>query len=292
MMHEPRYAYRQSIKSDVSDELVNTYLVRPIAGVLVRLLYITPVTPNQVTIAAILAGIISATVYLGGTAAMTATAGLLLTVKDLLDSADGQLARAKKMYSRAGRFLDSIGDLVVNLLVFTAITCVLFLRSGDATVIPLGFIAFLGTTLRVSYHVFYHTSYLHLQSSYAINRVREDIKEEDYAVDPTTFRLHRVFVFLYGWQDRMMDALDRWCIGGSIQEGDFARSWYSEIVGLRLAGFLGLGTELFLVMLFSVTYRLEEYLYANALGMNGVWLVSVLYRKYWLAPRLRRDQPS
>jgi phosphatidylglycerophosphate synthase len=31
-------------------------------------------------------------------------AGLCMTLKDLLDSADGQLARAKQMYSRFGRF--------------------------------------------------------------------------------------------------------------------------------------------------------------------------------------------
>ena len=115
------YAYRSSLKSDFSDELINTYLLRPIAGLIVRLLYPTPVTPNQVTIASTVAGIVAAFFYLDGTPGAVVAAGLLVTLKDLLDSADGQLARAKGTYSRIGRFLDSIGDFVVDAAVFGAI---------------------------------------------------------------------------------------------------------------------------------------------------------------------------
>ena len=41
-------------------------------------------------------------------------AALCFYLKDIFDSADGQLARAKQLYSRHGRFLDSIGDYVVD----------------------------------------------------------------------------------------------------------------------------------------------------------------------------------
>ena len=58
------YSYRDSVKSDKSDELINTYLLRPIAGVIVWALYYTPITPNQVTIISILSGIIAAFFYL------------------------------------------------------------------------------------------------------------------------------------------------------------------------------------------------------------------------------------
>src|SRR5512147_787705 len=108
------YTYQASVKSDVSDELVNTYLLRPLAGGLVRILYHTPITPNQVTIAAIVTGFFGAWLYLFGTPGMTVLAGFAVTAKDLLDSADGQLARAKQLYGRAGRFIDSIGDIAVN----------------------------------------------------------------------------------------------------------------------------------------------------------------------------------
>lgn len=280
------YSYTQSIKSDVSDELVNTYLLRPLAGVLVRSLYRTPVTPNQVTLAAIIFGLLSAGCYSRGTPFLTAVAGLLLTLKDLLDSADGQLARAKQAFSRAGRFLDSIGDLLVNFLVFTAITIALITQTGRAWIVLPGVLGFVGITLRVSYHVFYHTSYLHLRNSYAINRIVEDLREEDYAVDRLTLRLHYIFQFLYGWQDRLMQRLDRWCKGKRVFTEAQEQQWYGDLPALRLSGLLGLGTELCVLMICSIVNRLELYLYLNILVMNVVWGVSLFYRRYLLAPRI------
>ncbi|HEX9006282.1 MAG TPA: hypothetical protein VF889_03230 [Bacteroidota bacterium] len=103
MTGTPGYSYSSSVKSDISDELINTLLLRPLAGFLVRALYPTPVTPNEVTVAAIVAGLCSAGLYAVGGALATAAAGLVLTLKDILDSADGQLARAKALYSRRGR---------------------------------------------------------------------------------------------------------------------------------------------------------------------------------------------
>ena len=42
-MSTPRqYSYDLSVKSDVSDELINVYVLRPVAGFLVRFLYYTP----------------------------------------------------------------------------------------------------------------------------------------------------------------------------------------------------------------------------------------------------------
>lgn len=66
------YDYRKSLKSNLSDELVNIYLLRPAAGLIVRVLYPTPVTPNQVTIVSTVAGIVAAGFYLKNEAVFTA----------------------------------------------------------------------------------------------------------------------------------------------------------------------------------------------------------------------------
>ncbi len=279
------YEYRKSIKSSISDELVNTYLLRPVAGLLVRVLYATSITPNQVTVASIVAGLAAAFVYLKGDPLSVAIGGLLVTTKDLLDSADGQLARAKQLYSRRGRFLDSIGDVVVNLAIFAAIGVILTERHGASEYGLLAFIGFAGTTFRVSYHVFYQTSYLHLDQKYRTNRVTEEVREEDKLTDSATLFLQRVFQWIYGWQDRLVLRIDRWCSGESVNE-EFLRRWYSDSAGLRMAGLMGMGTELFLLMICSVSNRLELYLYLNALLMNSVLLVNVVYRRFSLRQKL------
>lgn len=289
-MTPPRpYSYSASTKSAISDELVNTYLIRPLAGLIVWLLYETQVTPNGVTAFSVCAGICAALLYSTGTPEYTLMAGLCITLKDVLDAADGQLARAKQLFSRKGRFFDSIGDFVVDLLVFAAIGWALVKSMGRMEFALAALLGFLGTTLRVSYHVFYQTSYLHLKGSYRINRITEDVKPEDRAEDRPTQVLQRIFLLLYGWQDRLMFRLDEWSRAELPHQADFDTRWYGDRTGLRLSGLMGLGTEIFILMLFSLIGRLDIYLAVNLVLLNILWSVSVLYRRWVLLKKVIRS---
>lgn len=279
------YDYKKTLKSSVSDELINTYLLRPVAGFIVWVLYPTSITPNQVTIASTIAGLIAAGLYLHNEPASTAIAGLLVTLKDVFDSADGQLARAKQQYSRIGRFLDSIGDFVVNLAVFGAIGWVLFSATRNAWMVVLALLGLVGITLRASYHVFYLTSFLHLEEKYQINRIREEITHDDLKGDGLTVTLQRIFQVIYGWQDRLMTRMDAWCSGGRSDRA-FSVGWYSDVVGLRLSGLIGIGTELFVLMLCSVFNALQTYLFLNVFLMNSILFVSIFYRRWFLRPTI------
>lgn len=279
------YRYQDSIKSRVSDELINTWLLRPVAGLIVRVLYPTPISPDQVTMASTGAGILAGWAYAGGTPWAIAAGGLLVTLKDLLDSADGQLARARGQYSRRGRFLDSIGDLVADVAIFAGIGHALFTSTGDPSVWIWSFLGFLGITLRVSLHVFYQTSYLHLEGTYGHNRITEEQKPEDLKEDRLTRSLQSVFQVLYGWQDRLMVRLDEACRSRR-SDREFLERWYSDKPALRLSGLVGFGTELFVLMLCSVFNRLDVYLMINLVVMNGIALAVYAYRRLSLLPRL------
>ncbi len=283
------YSYRKSVKSDISDEPINVYLLRPLAGLLVKALYNTSVTPNQVTIAAVFVGVASAILYSLNSPLTTLLAGLTLTLKDLLDSADGQLARAKELYSRAGRFLDSIGDFVVNLMVFGVITGILISSGPLALMLVLGILGFLGISFRVSYHVFYHTAFLHIQNQYSQNRLTEEIEEKDRAGDRFALRLQSIYRILYGWQDGLMMKLDRWCRNGIEEPGREDGLWYGDKLGLRFTGLLGMGTELFVLTMCSLANQLMLYLYLNIFLLNSIWLGSIMYRRLRLASRLQRN---
>ena len=281
------YSYKASLKSERSDEPINTLLVRPAAGVIVWLLYPLPVTPNHVTLISIGVGIAAAAFFLGGPGIWAVLAGVLVELKDVLDSADGQLARVRRVSSRAGRFLDSIGDFFVNMVLMAAVAIHLYTSGASVTVFAAAAAAFLCMTLRVSFHVFYQVSYLHLAGSYGTNRLTEQITSEDQATESrVTILLHKVFLLLYGWQDTLMAAIDRWMLPDRGLPQSAALPWYGDGLALRLGGFLGLGTELFVLALCAVAGLLPHYFAVSLLGMNGLWVAVILYRKLLLAPRI------
>jgi phosphatidylglycerophosphate synthase len=276
----PIQFFKETLKSDkyYADELINIYLLRPLAALFVWLIYPTAITPNQVTLLAIVVGFVSAFTYTLGTPMAIAIAGVLILAKDIIDDADGQLARAKQMYSRRGRFLDSIGDFVVDVVVFSAITFVVYQNQQTFMTVLLGLFSLAGITLRVSYHVFYQVSFLHLEERYKLNRITEVITEEDKKGDRVALRLQQVFVFIYGWQDRLMYKLDEWC-RGTITSNEELHRWYSDKPGLRLSGLLGFGTELTLLGVCSFFNQLYLYFLLNVFLMNGIWFLSIFYRR-------------
>lgn len=280
--------FKQSLKSDsfYADELINIFLLRPIAAVIVWLVYPTRITPNHVTIAAIVMGLTAAYTYSLNTTTAVAIAGLLVTAKDILDDADGQLARAKEMYSRRGRFLDSIGDVVVNLAIFSSVTFVVYQTHPSIVTIAFGVLALLGITLRVSYHVFYQVSFLHLENKYTLNRITEEITDNDRTGDKVALRLQQIFLLIYGWQDRLMYRIDTWCKGKNFKD-TLSPTWYADKFALRLSGLLGFGTEFALLTVCSLANELYLYLLLNIFLMNGIWLVSIMYRKLILTQNLR-----
>jgi hypothetical protein len=279
----PSYSYENSIKSNKSDERINVYLQRPIAGLIVRAVYLTPVSPNHLTLVSILFGVIGG-VLVALPDARLAVAGLCFYLKDVFDSADGQLARAKQQFSRRGRFLDSIGDFIVDLFLFGGI-CVFLCRGGTSILISLsiGVAGFLGTSLRVSYHVFYQTSYLHREQKYQTNRISEELRDQDQLEDRTTLWLQRMFLFLYGWQDRLMLWLDVWCFrGGNREHGTMPATWYQDAIALQLSGLLGFGTEYVVLTACLLLGSVPTYLFFTLIFFNEVWFCSILYRKFFL----------
>jgi archaetidylinositol phosphate synthase len=283
----PGEFFRQSLKSDSyhADELINIFLLRPVASLFVWAVYPTFITPNMVTIAAVIIGCVAGWYYSVGTADATVTAGVLILLKDIIDDADGQLARAKELYSRRGRFLDSIGDFVVDVCVFAGIGWSVYHNLPGSQGPLMAFLALAGITLRVSYHVYYQVSFLHLEKRYGLNRIVEEVTEEDKQGDRFAYILQRIFGVIYTPQDRLMRRLDDWCRGREVRD-ELLETWYGDRLGLRLSGLLGFGTEISLLAVCSWFDAIGTYLWLNLVLMNGIWMLSVLYRRFILRANL------
>lgn len=106
-------AFESLLKSREVEDPVNLWVHRPLAYGLVALLYRSPVTPNQITLLATLAGLASGACFILGERSLMVWGGALLWASSILDGADGILARAQNRFTALGRALDGTADAVV-----------------------------------------------------------------------------------------------------------------------------------------------------------------------------------
>ena len=252
------------------------------ALIIVKWIYSSPITPPQVTILAFFLGIWAAYLLSMQEYFYLFTSAILIQVKNILDTVDGHLARARNTPSRIGRFLDSITDFIINLALFIAIGLHLNNSYPVAEIWVLSATAFLSSSLQCSYYVFYTVSYTHEVNRQTASRVDESIKEEDYAVYSDPFQqkllisLQKLFLLFYSWQDGIMIKIDTWSL--KFFENS-PSNWYLNKRLLTMTSWLGLGMQLFFISLFALLNLLYFYLWFVIVAGNLYWLFLIYYRR-------------
>jgi hypothetical protein len=147
--------------SGQAEEWIDERLHRPLAAIVVQPLVASPLTPNQVTALAGLAGTAAgALVFLAESRPpLRLAAAVLLFAAVVLDCVDGQLARARGTASKTGDMFDGLADLSVNLSVLSAITHTLARHFGEGMWI-LGAVAMVSYGLQCSLFDFAKRTYL------------------------------------------------------------------------------------------------------------------------------------
>ena len=107
-----KVSYRDTLKSMDTEEHIDLAFYRPIGYMWACLAKRLGVTPNAIAIASIFLGIGAGIMFYFPDMWLNVIGMLLLIWANSFDSADGQLARMTKQYSRLGRILDGLsGDL-------------------------------------------------------------------------------------------------------------------------------------------------------------------------------------
>ena len=114
------------------EETTNLYIIHPIANRLTLLFAKVGITPNMVSMAGMLFGVLAGFAYYRYEDARWATAGFILMIAwHVMDGADGQLARLTNAQSEAGKILDGICDYVTFIAVYSALAMVLSRQMGE-----------------------------------------------------------------------------------------------------------------------------------------------------------------
>jgi phosphatidylglycerophosphate synthase len=155
-------AFESLLKSREVEDPVNLWLHRPLAYGFVALVYRSPITPNQITLLAMLVGIAAAVCFIEGSGAAMLWGGALLWTSAILDGADGILARAQRKFSELGRALDGTADVVVAALTVAAAAYHLWVTKHDPVLIFQVLVTTGATVLHVYLYDFYKESYLQM----------------------------------------------------------------------------------------------------------------------------------
>lgn len=104
-----------------SDGLVSRNFNRHLSLFVSRRIVGTPITPNQITIFCLVLAVISAILTAQGGYLPILLGAFLFKANSVLDGVDGEIARVKWQFSKAGETLDAAGDNVANFSYFGAL---------------------------------------------------------------------------------------------------------------------------------------------------------------------------
>lgn len=224
------------------------------------------VTPIHLTLAFTGVGAIAALLFAFNR--FLPVAGLLLLLKSGLDAADGSLARLRNRPSRVGRFLDSVCDFLVTLLVFGGIALAEWRVHPSLAVWGLATLAALSATWQCSVFSYYYVRYRAQTGGDLTSRARET--EEGFSYDnprmlALLFTLYRL---IYSWQDTLVAALDSRLAPNAPVTPRF----------LTATTVLGLGTQLLIIAICATLGQPFSAIYLFIFPFNIYWLALLALR--------------
>ena len=143
---ETEFSFQRAMKSVSSYPFlhkylpVDRYIIRPPASLVVKAVFRTEVTPNQLTGTSLIFALLAALAYSGGRPVFFALGGCLTLLSTIFDAADGMLARAKNMTSRYGAYLDLFLDRIADFVVLMGATIGYFKYSRNSAILIFGLV--------------------------------------------------------------------------------------------------------------------------------------------------------
>jgi phosphatidylglycerophosphate synthase len=269
--------YKRSLKFPPSEEILDLLFYRPVAFVLVKAIAPTPVTPNQLTMASLAAGLATAAAFASGTRAGLIWGAFLYALANVLDCADGQLARLQKSGTLLGRVVDGAADYLSGIAVFIGL--------GIGFVSPGGVSWWLVALAAISSGV-----QAMLFDRYQSEFISASAGEPDFAErEIARFRMELERMRLEG-RDRVKAFLLQFYIAYLVTQlrfrgTDYAGQVANRTVMIRLWSVLGPTTNRTLLIVCAFAGRIDLYLWSVAAGGN-VWLLATSL----LQARLRRGE--
>ncbi len=286
----PKFA--DLLKSREVEDPINLSINRPLAYAFVRLIYPLPVTPNQVTLLAILTGCVAAACIFIGTPALLVAGGSLVWISAILDGADGILARAKKIFSPIGRSIDGAGDAIVTVVTGFAAMWHLF-DHGDHVVylwiFPLWVLTFIMHVSLYDLHKELYLSFTRRErrgESMTMDKLNETISQMQARHD-AWWKLFVVKDIYLGFRKAQLNYA-KWVnpyalslVESPLREVDGASEVYRQHnrSAMKAWAFISFAPHSYLLGVTAMFDRIDVYYWIRFVGMNAVLVVLAIAQR-------------
>jgi phosphatidylglycerophosphate synthase len=193
-------------KGAAIEEWTDTHFFRPIGLRIARVCFPTGISPDHVTLMALVTGLVAGRLCFYADVRLNALGVVMFVVSDIFDSADGQLARMRGTSTRFGKILDGLSDgaRFANLYI-QLIARLLAAGSAWWLVLPIGVLAGLAHARQSAAVDVIRQLYMYLAEGGGEFNLAEDM---DAAPAPTLWSRFQV-AFYRNYLDRTSQMLPR-----------------------------------------------------------------------------------
>jgi hypothetical protein len=246
------------------EELTDVFFFRPCGWAIARAARAIRLTPTHLSVGRAIIGVAGGALLYDETHGLLAFA--LLILSEIIDSADGQLARMTGNFSEIGRVVDGVSDYLAHGAIYIAIAAGLIHRGGSSFVLVWMLLAGISNAIQSQMYDYHRTAY--------VTVVKEGrAPGHDSATVPSWIRwLYSGYLTMQRWligeHATVGAALASRSVAGRVRQEDQARYrdyFYRPVRGWNL---LGSNTGLYALGVSIWLHRVELFLVFILVPMN------------------------
>lgn len=287
--------YKSSLKAVEVEEIFDLILYRPIAFIFVKATYSFNIKPDQVSVAAMFLGSAAGVLFGFGTLTSVVTGAVLYFISNILDCADGQIARMKKNGTKVGRIVDGFIDYIVSIFIFFGIAIGLSKQFTDyginlygnsflqiSPVLYIWIISILGglsSAIQAVYFDFYRNKYLEVvygKASGVIDEITEfEEEKQKFTTDPSYANfMEKLLINIYLWYSYLQLNIQKDHEKDTVNDKPDPEEYRRKNnLLLRMWSFMGSTTHITLCVFFALLNNLEAFLMFCILPLNLLMLI-------------------
>jgi hypothetical protein len=285
--------YKSSLKMIEIEEVFDIIFYRPLAFLVVKLVYPTKITPSHLTLLAIMMGMTGGWFYSLGTAVSCYLGALSYMLFNILDCSDGQLARLKKNGTPVGRLIDGIGDYIAAVAVFIGIA-VGYSNKSDQPSLLLILLAIAGLSIIIQEALvdYYRTRFLDfvLERKNTFDEGLEEFRNEYKNIKNQKGKwFDRIIIGIYLKYSYVQRKLAAKRKGEKLFEASAQEYFRKNRIIIRFWVFMGPTAKITTLIICSLFRRFDIYVWIVIGFFNTLaavlWIIQLQIDKYFLNPK-------